>query len=104
LPLGERRRRRILAPHKKRAEAHVPDYRFYLLDGRGHVLEVRDFACADDAAADAFARRLMAAEGNVRGVEAWLKPRLIAQIGQSRDAGDQSAGPPSTSIASTFSG
>jgi hypothetical protein len=67
-------------------------------------MEVRDFACADDAAADALARRLMADEGNVRGVEAWLKPRLVSQMGQSRESGDQAAGPPSTSIASTLSG
>jgi hypothetical protein len=83
-------------------EAHVTDYRFYLLDGRGHVLEVRDFACADDDAAEALARRIVNEEANVRGVEAWLKPRLVAQIGQSR--ADQAADPPSTSIASTFSG
>jgi hypothetical protein len=67
-------------------------------------MEVRDFACADDDAADALARRLVNEEANVRGIEAWLKPRLIAQVGQSRDASDQFAGPPSTSIASTFSG
>ncbi len=85
-------------------EAHVPDYRFYLLDGRGHVMEVRDFACADDDAADALAHKLMTEGQTVRGVEAWLKPRLVAQIGQSRDTADQSAGPPSTLIASTFSG
>ncbi len=38
---------------------------------------------------------------NVRAIEAWLKPRLVAQVGRSRA---QFAGPPSTSIASTFSG
>lgn len=41
---------------------------------------------------------------NVRAIEAWLKPRLVAQVGQSRAPSAQFAGPPSTSIASTFSG
>lgn len=67
-------------------------------------MEVRDFACADDDVAEALARRIMDQETHVHGVEAWLKPRLVAQIGQSRPGADQAAGPPSTSSASTFSG
>ncbi len=58
-------------------------------------MEVRDFACEDDDAAEA---------KHVRGIETWLKPRHVSRIGQSRDGADQSDAPPSTSIASTFSG
>ena len=85
-------------------EARVYDYRFYLLDGRGRVMEVRDLACADDEAADATARRLIEESRHARGIETWLRPRLVSRIGQPRYESDQAGVAPSTSIASTFSG
>jgi hypothetical protein len=72
----------IIRIGRKAEEEQVPAYRFYLIDGRGRVIDVRDASCEDDETAEAVARDLIAANRRVSGVETWLRPRLVSKVGR----------------------
>lgn len=68
----------VMGPTAK--EGAVPAYRLYALDAMGRVVETRDVAAEDDAAAEQLATRLLAEMPLVHAVEAWVRPRLVTRI------------------------